>query len=802
MIISEQWLRTFVDPEMNTQDLAHRLTMLGLEVDGIEPAAPEFTGVVVGEIVEIAAHPDADKLRICQVAGNGEGLTQVVCGAKNAAQGIKIPFATVGAKLPGDFKIKKAKLRGVESLGMLCAAAELGLEESSEGLLELPLDAPVGEDIRDYLSLDDQLIEVDLTPNRGDCLSMSGVAREVATASQSALNQVDVPVVVASIEDKLSVELKAVVECPRYAGRIIRSVNVKAETPMWMSERLRRAGVRPLSPVVDVTNYVMLELGQPMHAFDLAKLDGGVVVRMAEQGEKLQLLDDSEVELNADTLVIADHQQAHAMAGIMGGLQSSVTDATQDILLEAAFFNPDLIKGKARNYGMHTDSSHRFERGVDPALQERAIERATALLLDIVGGEAGPLVLAEGDNFSAKKESIVLRASRIKRLLGIEFEAHDVVDIMQRLGMGVAVLEDGWRITPPSFRFDINIEADLIEELMRLYGYDNIPYTLTSTAPGIQADDEALVPLDSLKLALVERGYQEAVCYSFVSADLQKTFEPEQPAVALANPISSELGVMRTSLIPGLVSTLQYNLNRQQKRLQIFETGLRFVPASENETNLDSLKQNPMLAGLICGTVEPEGWNTDTRGYDFFDIKADVEALLAPAGIQNFRFAVAQHPALHPGQSAEVLRILEDGSEQSVGVLGALHPQLAKKLKLKQKAFVFELLSDLISLGAVTQFQSLSEFPASRRDLALVVKTSVSAQSLVDCIKKSGPEFLQEVSVFDLYEGENLESGSKSVALSLILQDFSRTLNDEEVESSLSTILSTLEKQLGATLRE
>jgi len=802
MIISEQWLRTFVDPEMNTQELAHRLTMLGLEVEGIEPAAPEFSGVVVGEIVAIAPHPDADKLRVCQVAGNGGELVQVVCGAKNAAQGIKVPFATVGAKLPGDFKIKKAKLRGVESFGMLCAAAELGLEESSEGLFELPLDALVGEDIRNYLSLNDQLIEVDLTPNRGDCLSMSGIAREVATASQSALNEVDVVAVPASSEEVLTVELQAVAECPRYAGRVIRAVNVKAETPMWMSERLRRAGIRPLSPVVDVTNYVMLELGQPMHAFDLAKLDGGIVVRMAEQGEKLQLLDDSEVELKSNTLVIADHNQAHAMAGIMGGLESSVTGATQDIFLESAFFNPDLIKGKARIYGMHTDSSHRFERGVDPALQERAIERATALLLEIVGGEAGPLVLAEDEGFSTKKESIVLRASRIKRLLGIEFAAHDVVDIMQRLGMGVAVLEDGWRIAPPSFRFDINIEADLIEELMRLYGYENIPYTLTSTAPGIKAENEALVPLDSLKLALVERGYQEAVCYSFVSADLQKTFEPEQPAVALANPISSELGVMRTSLIPGLVSTLQYNLNRQQKRLQIFEAGLRFVPASENETNLDSLEQSPVLAGLICGRVELEGWNTDTRCYDFFDMKADVEALLSPVGLDNFRFAAAQHPALHPGQSAEVFRIAADGAEKSVGVLGALHPQLAKKLKLKQKTFVFEMLSDLISLGQVAQFESLSEFPASRRDLALVVNLSVSAQSLVDCIKKAGPDFLQDVSVFDLYQGDNLESGSKSVALSLILQDFSRTLNDEEVESAMSKILATLEKELGATLRE
>ena len=451
---------------------------------------------------------------------------------------------------------------------------------------------------------------------------------------------------------------------------------------------------------------------------------------------------------------------------------------------------------------MHTDSSHRFERGVDPSLQEKAIERATALLLDIVGGEVGPMTVEYDEQHTPKKEAIVLRASRITRLLGIEFEAHDVVDILQRLGMGVAVLEDGWRVTPPGFRFDINIEADLIEELVRLYGYDQIPYTLTSTSPGIQADNEAKTPLDRFKLSLVERGYQEAVCYSFVSAELQKAYEPEQPAVALANPISSELGVMRTSLIPGLVSTLQYNLNRQQKRMQIFETGLRFVPERENETNLDRMKQQPMMAGLISGSVEEEGWSTDTRPYDFYDIKADVEALLAPAGVENFSFAPASHPALHPGQAAEVFRVTGNGEKVSVGVVGSLHPQLAKKLKIKQKVFVFELLSDLIAQGAVTKFRPLSEFPATRRDLALVVENSVTAQSIVDCIKTAAPEFLQSVNIFDIYCGENLGKGSKSVALGLILQDFSRTLNDEEVESAMSVILATLQKELGATLRE
>ncbi len=802
MIVSEQWLRTFVNPEMNTQELAHTLTMLGLEVDALEPAAPEFSGVIVGEIVAIEQHPNADKLRVCQVAGQGDAPVQVVCGARNAALGLKVPFATVGADLPGDFKIKKAKLRGVESLGMLCAATELGLEEDSAGLLELPADAPVGEDIRDYLQLDDWLIEVDLTPNRGDCLSMTGVAREVATASLSAFTQVPECSQAATLDVELPIAIQAAADCPRYVGRVVKGVNTKAVTPLWMQERLRRAGLRPLNVVVDISNYVMLELGQPMHAFDLAKLQGGIVVRMAEPGECLTLLDGKDVTLNADTLVIADETRALAVAGIMGGLDSAVTDATQDIFFESAFFAPERMIGKSRQYGLHTDSSARFERGVDPALQERALERATTLLLEIAGGEPGPLSVVSDARHVPEKTAISLRAARIQRLLGIEFASHDVVDILQRLGMGVAILENGWRVTPPSFRFDINIEADLIEELVRLYGYENIPYTLSSTAPGIHAEDEARVSLDRLKQILVERGYQEAVCYSFVSAELQKRFEPEQPAVALANPISSELGVMRTSLMPGLVRTLQYNLNRQQKRVQIFETGLRFVPAAENETNLDSLQQQAMLAGLLSGSVEAEGWNSEPRGYDFYDAKADVEALLSPAGLAQFRFVRASHPALHPGQSAEIIRIQNDGSQQSVGVLGALHPQLAQQLKIKQKVFVYELNTAGVVQGQLTRFQALSEYPATRRDIALLVDKAVTAQAIVDCIKAAGPDFLQDVGIFDIYQGENLSEDSKSVALGLILQDFSRTLNDEEVESALAVILSALQQELKATLRE
>lgn len=790
MIISEQWLREFVNPELETQALADRLTMLGLEVDSVEPAAAAFSGVVVGEIVAIEQHPDADKLRICQVASDEEPV-QVVCGARNAAKGLKIPFAKLGAVLPGDFKIKRAKLRGVESFGMLCAAAELGLAESSDGLLELPADAPVGTDFREYLQLDDQLIEVDLTPNRGDCLSMVGIAREVGTATHTAVKMPVVEPVAQQIEAVLPVEIKAIEACPRYAGRVIRGVDAAAPTPVWMAERLRRAGVRSLSAVVDITNYVMLELGQPMHAFDLAKLDGGIVVRMAEQGEKLALLDGTEVELNDNTLVIADQAKAVAMAGVMGGEATAVADDSRNIFLESAFFNPDLLAGRARQYGLHTDSSHRFERGVDPALQEKAIERATQLILDICGGEPGETTLVHDEHHVPQKEAIALRAKRITRLLGIEFEKQDVIDILQRLGMGVAVLEDGWRVTPPSFRFDINMETDLIEELVRIYGYDRVPRTAAASSPVIKRDNEAQKPLSRFKSALVERGYQEAVCYSFIAPELQAAFEPELEAIPLANPISSELGVMRTSLIPGLVSTLQYNLNRQQKRLQLFETGLRFV-----QQGSETLQQG-MIAGLISGSADVEGWNIESRAFDFYDLKADVEALLAPSGLDNYRFEPLEHSALHPGQAALIMR-----DDEWVGVMGALHPKLAQKLKIKQKAFVFELSVAAISRGSIAQFSAVSEFPAMRRDLAVVLKQEISAQALVDCIRQAGPDFLQDVHIFDIYQGENLASGSKSVALGLILQDFSRTLNDEEVEAAMAAIVAALHKELDATLRE
>ncbi|MGM0565071.1 MAG: phenylalanine--tRNA ligase subunit beta [Pseudomonadota bacterium] len=789
MIISEQWLREFVNPELGSEALAERLTMLGLEVDGIEPAAPAFTGVVVGEIAEVAPHPDADKLRVCQVDAGGERF-QVVCGAANAAQGLKVPFATVGAVLPGDFKIKKAKLRGVESLGMLCAAAELGLAESSEGLYELPADAPVGSDFREYLGLDDALIEVDLTPNRGDCLSMLGVAREVASATGSALELAETPPCEPAIDIEFPVSIEAGEACPHYAGRVIRGVDAAVPTPLWMRERLRRAGVRPLSAVVDITNYVMLELGQPMHAFDLDKLSSGITVRLAKGGEALAALDGSELSLEAGSLVIADANGPVALAGIIGGEATAVSESSRDLFLESAFFTPEQLVGQARRYGLHTDSSHRYERGVDPELQVRAMERATQLILDICGGQPGP-VTQVGEEGARQRPAITLRAERIERLLGLRFEASEVVRILQRLGMGVAVLEDGWRVTPPSFRFDLNIEADLIEELVRVYGYDRVPRTSAAASPVIEPCHEAVRPVRRLKQVLVERGYQEAICYSFIAPEWFRRFDPEGEPIELANPISSELAVMRSSLIPGLVKTLQHNINRQQKRLKLFETGLSFTKRGEETLQVGR------LAGLVSGDIHSEQWNHEKRPADFFDIKGDVEALLALSGLDHYRFEPVDEPILHPGQSAAIVR---DG--ERVGVVGTLHPELARQIKLKQRALVFELDLSAIQRGSVAEFAGVSEFPAVRRDVAVAVDQAVSARQLIDAVEAAGIAALQSVHVFDLYQGENLKAGSKSVALGLILQDFSSTLTEEEIEAAVKQAVVALENKVGATLRE
>ncbi len=792
MRFSEAWLREWVNPDITTEQLADQLSMAGLEVDSVEPVAGEFEGVVVGEVLAREPHPDADKLSVCRVdAGQDEEL-QIVCGAANVAAGMKVPVAIVGAKLPGDFKIKKAKLRGVQSLGMICSASELGLAESSNGIMGLAADAPVGADFRDYLALNDQAIEVDLTPDRGDCLGLAGIAREVGVINRCPVTKPAVEAVKPTIEDRFAVKLEAPEACPRYTCRVIRGIHTDAETPLWMRERLRRSGLRPISPVVDVTNYVLLELGQPMHGFDLAKLESEIRVRMAKPGEKLTLLDGQEVELRDDTLVIADAGRPLAMAGIMGGEESGVTDATRDILLESAFFAPTAITGKARSYGLHTDSSHRFERGVDPQLQVKALERATRLLLDIAGGEAGPVVEAASEAHIEPRPEILLRRERVAKLLGLTVDDDTIADILTRLGMRVDPAAEGWTVTAPSCRFDIAIEVDLIEEIGRIYGYTEIPMHRSAVATVMRSEPENGFSLPRAKKLLVDRDYQEVVTYSFISREMQDLMDPQHGTVELANPISSDMSIMRTSLWPGLIQTAQYNRSRQQERVRIFESGLRFIRESEG------IRQEPMLAGLVIGPATPEQWDGMERKVDFYDLKADLEAILALTGCAgSFSFEAASHPSLHPGQSA---RIMRDGAV--VGWIGMLHPELEHKLDLGGRAFLFEIALNEQLTGKIPAFTPLSKFPSIRRDIALVVDRELEYGAIEACIRQAAPEILREIVLFDVYTGEKVDSGRKSVALGLILQETSHTLTDPEVENAVERILLALKEELNAQLRD
>ncbi|ORL64925.1 phenylalanine--tRNA ligase subunit beta [Pseudomonas putida] len=793
MKFSEQWLRGWVNPQVSRDELVARLSMAGLEVDSVTPAAGQFSGIVVGEILTTEQHPDADKLRVCQVS-NGQETFQVVCGAPNARPGIKIPFAMIGAELPGDFKIKKAKLRGVESFGMLCSAAELQISEENDGLLELAADAPVGEDIRAYLNLDDASIEIGLTPNRGDCLSIAGLARDVSALYDTPVTRPVVPAVPAAHDEVRPVEVSAPAACPRYLGRVIRNVDLSKPTPLWMVERLRRSDVRSIDAAVDITNYVMLELGQPMHAFDLAEINGGIRVRMAEEGEKLVLLDGQEVALRADTLVIADHTRALAIAGVMGGEHSGVnTEKTHDLFLESAFFEPISVAGKARSYGLHTDASHRYERGVDSQLAREAMERATALVLEIVGGEAGPIVEAVSEQHLPKVAPVTLRAERINQMLGMDMDAAQVEQLLNALELKTRGSGAGqWTVEVPSHRFDISLEVDLIEELARLYGYNNLPVRYPQARLAPQARPESRGELPTLRRLLVARGYQEAITYSFIDPKLFELFTPGVEPLLLANPISSDMAAMRASLWPGLVKALQHNLNRQQDRVRLFESGLRFVG------QLGDLKQQPMIAGVATGSRLPEGWANGRDSIDFFDVKADVEALLGYSGaLGDFTFVAGNHPALHPGQTA---RIERDGKE--VGYLGAIHPELAKTLGLERPVFVFELVLGDVVEGRLPKFSELSKFPEVRRDLALIAGRDVASSSVLEVIRDNAGEWLTDLRLFDVYQGKGIDPDRKSLAVGLTWQHPSRTLNDDEVNTTLQNILTSLEQRLNTTLRK
>ena len=787
MIISEQWLRTWVSTQVTTDALSHKLTMIGLEVDSIAGAAEAFSGVVVAQIIAAEQHPDADKLRVCTVNA-GDETVQIVCGAPNARAGLIAPLAKVGAVLPGDFKIKKAKLRGVESQGMLCAGAELTISEDNDGLMELPADAPIGADIREYLSLDDQVIELGLTPNRADCLSVRGIARDVAVAFDETLNETAIAPVESTIAETFPVAIEATAKCPRYLGRVMKNVDLSRPTPDYMRERLERAGLRSIDAAVDVTNYVLLELGQPLHAFDLDQLNGGIVVRECKPDEVLTLLDGTEQALEPGTLVIADHTQPLALAGIMGGADSGVSESTTNLFLESAFFIPELMAGRARSYGLHTDASHRYERGVDFQLQREAMERATQLLIDVVGGEAGPVTEVVSDADLPVNEAVLLREAQIEKLLGIKIDRVEVERILEGLGFWVVGHKQGWLCTAPSWRFDMGLEVDLIEELARLIGFDAIPSQPIKASLIPVGVPETRRALRMAKNELVARGYFEAVTFSFVAPEVQSYFDPELSPIALKNPISADLAVMRTSLIPGLLKAIAHNASRQQSRVKLFETGLKFM--SEEGT-----EQIPMLAIAVSGLRDLEGWSTDKTAADFFDVKGTLEGLLANLG-DRLTFEASVFPGLHDGQSAA---ILVDG--KCVGRIGAVHPSVRKAMGIPANTVVAEVLQSVVNEVAMPAYDDISKYPETRRDLALVADKSAASAEVLSTIRKAAGSLLTKLDLFDVYEGAGLAEGKKSLAIGLTFQDQSRTLDESEVSSAVDQVLDSLKEKLGIELR-
>ena len=792
MRISVNWLNEWLGTPAEARDLATRLTMAGLEVEGIEPAAPSLAGIVVGEIVECGKHPNADSLSVCKVQAGGSEPLQIVCGAPNARVGLKAPLATVGTKMPGGMEIKQAKLRGVESHGMLCSARELGLAEDSSGLLELPADSVVGQSITAALDLADTLLEINLTPNRGDCMGVLGVAREAAVLTGTTLGGPALRAVPAQSTERFPVELAPGAGCARFAARVIRGVRPEAQAPLWLRERLRRSGLRSISAVVDVTNYVMLELGQPMHAYDLRELDGGIVVRRAHAGETLRLLDGRDVVLDESVLVIADHAKALGLAGVMGGEHTGIGAATTDVLLEVAYFQPQAIAGRGRRYGLVTDASQRFERGVDPTLQERAIERATELLLACAGGTPGPTEVTELRGELPPRAAVRFRPERARRVIGVTIDDTGIGDILRRLGMQVEQGAPEWRVTPPSWRFDVAIEEDLIEEVARVHGFDRIPETDPATPLAIPAIAETRVTPETVADLLVQRGYHEAITYSFVDPQLQAVLCPGEPTLRLANPISADLAEMRVSLWPGLVRALGENQRRQQPRVRLFELGRKF------QVEGGTLQEIPVLAGIAAGAALPEQWGVAAADVDFFDVRADVDAVLRATGaIGEFSFEPGSHPALHPGQCARILR-----NGVAVGWLGRLHPEVMRRLELTYSAVLFEIETESGLEARVPRMTEISRFPAVRRDLAVLVAEAVPVEALLGTVRRAAGGLLTGVVVFDIYRGQGIADGFKSVAIGLNLQDISRTLTDVDTDAVVAQVVAGLERELDATIRD
>ena len=795
MKFSEIWLREWVNPAISSEALSEQITMAGLEVDGVEAVAGAFHGVVVGEVVECGQHPNADKLRVTKINVGGDRLLDIVCGAPNCRQGLKVAVATVGAVLPGDFKIKAAKLRGEPSEGMLCSFSELGISEDHDGIIELPLDAPIGTDIREFLQLDDKMIEISVTPNRADCLGIIGIARDVAVVSQLPLSEPLIAPVASTIADTLPIDVQASEACPRYLGRVVKGIDITAATPLWMREKLRRCGIRSIDPVVDITNFVLLELGQPMHAFDLNRIEGGIVVRLAQKDESLTLLDGTVAKLNDDVLVIADHKKALAMGGIFGGEHSGVNAQTQDVLLECAFFNPLSITGRARRQGLHTDASHRYERGVDPQLQHKAMARATALLLEICGGQAGPVIDVTAEAHLPKAAKITLRREKLDRVIGHHVADAQVTDILQRLGCQVEVQADTWIAVAPSWRFDMQIEEDLVEEVARVYGYNNIPDVPVKANLEMTRHREADLSLKRVKNLLVDRGFQEAITYSFVDPKVQQWLHPDEEVLLLPSPISVEMSAMRLSLWTGLLTSVVYNQNRQQGRVRLFESGLRFVPDTQAYLGI---RQDVMLSGVIAGNRSEEHWDLARQAVDYYDLKGDLEAILELTGkLDQIQFKAEMNPALHPGQSAAIYL-----HGERIGFIGVVHPELERKLDLNGRTVVFEMLWNKLADRVLPDAREISRFPANRRDIAVVVAENVAADDILAECKKVGANQVVGVNLFDVYRGKGVAEGYKSLAISLVLQDTARTLEEEEIAATVARCVEALKQRFQASLRD
>ncbi|RMH19576.1 MAG: phenylalanine--tRNA ligase subunit beta, partial [Gammaproteobacteria bacterium] len=795
MRFSYRWLKEWVDIEVDTQTFADTITMAGLEVDSIEPAAADFSGVVVGEVIDIQPHPDADRLKVCQVdVGQAEPLN-IVCGASNVVLGMKAPVALIGARLPGIKKLKASKLRGIKSFGMMCSAEELGMSTESEGLFVLPADAANGQDIRDLLQLDDDCIDVDLTPNRSDCLSISGLAREASTLFEASYRPVEIDPVPAETDTILDVHVEDTAACPRYAGRVIQDIDAAASTPWWIVEKLRRSGIRSISTVVDITNYVMLEIGQPMHAFDLDRLHGGIAVRRANENESLVLLDGKTIDLSSDTLIIADQEGPLALAGIMGGEASGVTEKTHSIFLEAAFFDPDQLSGQARHYGLHTDSSHRFERGVAYTLPEQAIERATHLLKSICGGRPGPVVdITEPDKLPSRTP-ITLRLHKIHEQLAHPISQEDISRILKNLGMTCDLHRDGWKVTPPDFRFDIQIEADLIEEIARVYGYNRLPSQTQKLELLPSARNCNISFAHRCQEILIQRGYHEAVTYSFIDESLHSLFCPDQPPIRLKNPISDSLGIMRGSLLPGLCQAVGFNCNRQQTDIHLYETGRQFTTKSDG-----SIEEIPVLAGILTGLRDPQHWDTGSEPADFFDAKSDIEALINESNRAMPRFQQATRPGFHPGQCARITSA--DHDKITLGWVGKIHPTVARQIDLPENLYFFELYLEELREQDLTHFQPLPRFPTVSRDLAILADQHLPSDELLDTLRQTAGKKLVDCVIFDVYRGKNIHPGQKSIAIRLTFQDFSRTLEEEEINTIINEIVNQLEVRNGAKLRD